>query len=385
MTKRALIILFIFTMFIAACEGASVKEVAKDKVEYGEALDTRDDIEKLKAYRNNVIKQRYKNSKIKLTAVGDIMVGRRVGRILEDKGMNLAYKNLEDTFERSDIVFGNLECPISNKGKKLPGKGICLRAKPEMIDVLKGADFNIVSLANNHILDYDTEALIDTFKILKENDIAYVGAGEDINEARKPYIMNIKGKSFAFLAYDEFAYIYYSNSYKRRFVATEDIPGTAPLKLDMILEDIEKIRDDVDYVVVSLHWGTEESNNITNKQREFAHELIDGGTDIILGHHPHVIQPIEIYKERPIVYSMGNYIFDQNDENNKQGMVVEISIEYGEIRELSAIPIYILNKSEPIIAADKKGDLIKNKIIRLSQKLDTIGEIKENRVVFNIE
>ncbi|WP_432661984.1 CapA family protein [Wukongibacter baidiensis] len=385
MTKKLLIILLTLTMFLTACYSDKSVETENKKIGYGEALDIKQDIEELKEYKGFVRKTNYENKTIRLTAVGDIMVGRRVGRILHEKGIDLAYKNLKETFNSSDILFGNLESPISNRGRKLPGKGICLRAKPEMAQVLKNSGFDIVSLANNHILDYDSEALLDTFKILKENDIAYIGAGRNIEEARKPYVMKLKGKTFAFLGYDEFAYIYYSSSYKRRFVATDNLSGTAPLKLDSIIEDVKKIREKVDYVVVSLHWGTEESNNINSTQKEIAHKLIENGVDIILGHHPHVIQPIEIYKGRPIIYSMGNYIFDQNDENNKQGMALEVLIEYGEIREVHALPIYILNKSEPIIAHGKKGDFIKNKIIEISKRLDTIGEIKGKGVTFKIK
>lgn len=387
MNKKILIVLLALTMFLASCYSDNLVEVKtiNRKMEYGEPINTKQDIEEIKEYKKLVRKINYENRTIRLTAVGDMMVGRRVGRILHEKGTNLAYKNLEGIFNRSDILFANLECPISDRGKKLPGKGICLRARPEMIQVLKEPGFDIVSLANNHVLDYDTEALIDTFNILKENDIAYIGAGTNIEEARKPHIVKVKGKTFAFLGYDEFAYIYYSNSYKRRFVATDNLAGTAPLRLDYIIEDVKKIREEVDYVVVSLHWGTEESNKINSTQKEIAHKLIDNGVDIILGHHPHVIQPIEVYKGKPIIYSMGNYIFDQNDENNKQGMAVEILIEYGKINGVYALPIYILNKSEPIIADGNKGDFIKNKIIKLSQSLGTVGEIKGEGVMFKIK
>jgi len=384
MTKNALILLLICAVFLISCEGYNSVKPLEEKIEYGDALDVKEDIESLKEYKKYVRKTKYENSKIVLTAVGDIMLGRGVGRILERKGTYLAYRNLEEIFSGADILFGNLECPISNRGKKILGKEICLRAKPEMIEALKKPGFDIVSLANNHILDYDSEALFDTFSILRENDIGYIGAGKDIEEARKPYIMEVKGKTFAFLGYDEFAYIYYSNKYKRSFAASDKLPGTAPLKLDFILEDVKEIRDYVDYVVISLHWGNEDNNSITSNQREFAHKLIENGVDIILGHHPHVIQPIEIYKGKPILYSMGNYVFDQNDENNKQGIAVEISIEYGKIRELSIIPLYIRSKSEPTIAEGKKGDYIKNKIIKLSNSVGTIGEIQENRVIIKI-
>lgn len=388
MIKKSYIIILcmILAIGLTSCREKNAKEVINNEIDSAISKSYNKPIDEDRDYELNYEEEKIeKENNIKIIALGDIMLGRGVGNILRKNGINLAYEDFKNIFEDSDILFGNLESPISDKGKKLPGKGICLRARPEMIEVLKKAGFDLVSLANNHIVDYDSEGLIDTINILEENSIGYVGAGENIHEARKPYIMDIKDTSVGFLAYEKFAHIYYSNSYKRRFVATEDTPGTAPLDIDVILEDIGYIKDKVDTVIVSLHWGVEESNNITEEQRKLAHKLIDNGVDIILGHHPHVIQPIEIYKGKPIVYSMGNYIFDQNDENNKQGMVVSISIEDKDIKEIKAIPLYIKNKSNPIIPKGEKGKYIMNKIINLSKKVNTEGVIEGDNVIFKVE
>lgn len=384
--KVLLIFAILIVVTLMGCEDTSSEVVHKEKSHQSKAIGFQDNKEHIKLieYKKEKAEEAIKNKPIIITATGDIMLGRGVGSRLGNSDMNLAYKNLKSEFDRADIVFGNLENPISNRGRKLPGKGICLRADPAMVQVLKEGGFDIVSLANNHILDYDSEALLDTLQILDENGIGYAGAGENIEEARAPYIYTIKDRSIAVFAYDEFAHYYYSNSYKRRFQATEILPGTAPMNEDMILEDIKNIREKVDIILVSLHWGIEESNNITKEQRRLAHILIDNGVDAILGHHPHVIQPIEIYNNKPIIYSMGNYIFDQNDENNKQGMVISLILDNEKIREVEALPIYIKDKREPIIAEGEKGEIIRNKIISLSRELESKGQIKGNKVIFNL-
>lgn len=383
--RKRWILCLLLIVLLAACS-QNITEVSKIReATQEEILIFEEDLAQFLEYKKDIYREKFRNRDLIITAVGDIMLGRGVGPRLNKNGMNLAYKNLKNEFDKAHILFGNLEHPISDRGSKLPGKGICLRAEPKMVNVLNEAGFDVVSLANNHILDYDSEALLDTFDILDKNKIGYIGAGKNIEEARKPYVINTQGKTIGFLGYDEFYHYYYSTSYKRRFMATESVPGTAPLKEEQIIEDIKKAKKNIDILAISLHWGIEESNNIANGQRELAHRLIDNGADIILGHHPHVIQPIEIYKGRPIIYSMGNYIFDQNDENNKQAIVVSILIKNGDFQRVEALPIYIKDKQEPIIAKGSKGDTINNKLINLSRGVDTIGEVKEDRVIFYIQ
>jgi len=324
-----------------------------------------------------------KSRKIVLSATGDIMLGRRVGKLLDENGWESAYRGFSDLFNRSDLVFGNLECSLSDRGEKLLGKGIWLRASPDKADLLKEGGFSLVSLANNHILDYGNDALLDTISFLDEKEIGHVGAGKDIEAAREPEIFKKGDTSIGFLAYNEFSYYFWSYKEKRKFLAEKDLPGTAPMDLSPLIEDVKKLKSSVDMVAVSLHWGIEESNNETQEQRRIAHALIDAGADIIIGHHPHVIQGLEIYKNRPILYSLGNYIFDQNDENNKQGMVAEIEILKGELQALSLYPLYVKDKREPIIPEGDKLTEIMDKISKLSKGMGTGLEKNENKLSYS--
>ena len=331
----------------------------------------------------NEYKAFIEDRKIVLSATGDIMLGRRVGRLLDDNGWESAYRGFASVFSRSDVLFGNLECSLSERGQKLLGKGIWLRASPDKAELLKEAGFSVLSLANNHILDYGNEALFDTIAFLEDECIGHVGAGKDIEAARKPEIFKKGDTSIGFLAYNEFSYYFWSYQEKRKFVAEEDLPGTAPMDLAPIIDDVKELKSRVDLVAVSLHWGIEESNMETDEQRRIAHALIDAGADIIIGHHPHVLQGIEIYRDRPIFYSLGNYIFDQNDENNKQGMVAEIEIVQGNMTSLSLHPLYVKDKREPIVPEGEKLREIMNKISLLSKEMGTVLVEKEKSLSYS--
>jgi len=317
-----------------------------------------------------------------LVAVGDIMLARGVGGWIRRNSPDYPFEHTREIISEGDITFGNLETTLATTGTKLPGKGIWFRAVPEAAEGLKNAGFDILSLANNHILDYDTPALMETIETLDVWGLGFVGAGENLEKARQPLIIIKDGIKVGFLAYHEFYNYYYSCNYKRNFEATETQAGTVPMKEEIIEEDIKKLRKMCDILVVSLHWGTEDRNYTNDNQKELAHKIIDWGADVILGHHPHVLQGLEFYKGKPIAYSMGNFVFDQNDENNKQSVILKIFFEDNHITQVSAIPIYIIHKSQPVVPEGWRKKYIIDKIIKLSNKMGTNGIQEENRAVF---
>lgn len=320
--------------------------------------------------------------RLSLIAVGDIMLARGVGTRISKNSVDYPFEHVRDIISGADLAFGNLETTLATTGTKLPGKQIWFRAVPEAAQGLKRAGFDVVSLANNHILDYDTPALMETIHTLENRGIGFVGAGENLSRARQPLIVIKDGLRLGFLAYNEFYNYYWSTAYKRTFEATDQIAGTAPMKGEIIEEDIKKLRGLCDILVVSLHWGIEESNSVTGKQRELAHNIIKWGADLVLGHHPHVLQGIEFYNGKLIAYSLGNFVFDQNDENNKQSMILEITFKNSNIEKVSALPVYIINKCQPVVPPGPKSKLIINKIIQLSRDLGADGREINGKVVF---
>ncbi|MBA1334689.1 MAG: hypothetical protein HPY66_2593 [Firmicutes bacterium] len=317
-----------------------------------------------------------------MAAVGDIMLARVVGSRIRNNSVNYPFEKTSFITSRADISFGNLETTLATSGTRLPGKVIWFQAAPETSIGLKNAGFDVLSLANNHILDYDTPALMETIATLETLGIGYVGAGENLEQARRPIVVVKNDVRVGFLAYNEFYNYYWSNSYKRTFEATQDIAGTAPMKAELIEEDIKKLRNLCDILVVSLHWGIEESNKVTKEQQELAHRIIDWGADMILGHHPHVLQGMEFYKGKLIAYSLGNFVFDQNDENNKQSMILEIFLEDNNVKEVHAYPIYIMDKSQPQIPQNQQKKIITKKITDLCRTFGTEGRVEDDRIIF---
>lgn len=280
-----------------------------------------------------------KNS-INLFLVGDIMLDRGVEYEIRKKGdWNWPFLKIKEDLEKADILFGNLESQISDKGYKI-GSIYSFRADPEAIYPLQYAGFDILSLTNNHSLDYTRSALEDSMRRLDKAGIEYVGAGLNREEAFSFKIIKKKGVKIAFLAYSNFG----SENYK----AKENKSGIAYIdqnNLYRIEDDIKKAKKAADIVVVSIHAGVEYESIPSSSQKEFSKKAIENGADIVAGHHPHVIQPYEKYKDGWIFYSLGNFLFDQSfSRETSLAQLAKIKIENKKIKEVNA-ETYLINKS----------------------------------------
>ncbi len=318
---------------------------------------------------------------VSLVAVGDIMLARKVERLIQNHGTDYPFARIEHKLQEADIAFGNLESPLSERGTPLPGKGICFRARPEMSARLKQAGFDVLSVANNHALDYDTDAFLDTLDLLRSNDIQPVGGGRNIDEARQPIIIEKNGLRVGFLAYTIFADVYYDYRYRRTFRATETISGVAPLEQELILEDLAALRPQVDVVIVSLHWGTEYSRYPDPGQQELGRALIDAGADLIIGHHPHITQGFERYGNGLIAYSLGNFIFDQNQHLfTRQGLILDLQLTADGLSDLRVWPVFI-QESQPYIMEGEQAREFLQTVQESTRRLGTESTIKGNCLV----
>jgi len=316
-----------------------------------------------------------------LLAVGDLMLARKVERLMQSNGIDYPFSRVKDKLQTADITFGNLESPLSDRGTPLPGKGICFRARPEMAAKLKESGFDVLSVANNHSLDYDTDAFLDTLEFLRSSQIEPVGGGQNLEEARNPVIIKKNGLKVGFLAYTIFADIYYDARYRRTFEATETISGVAPLEQELILEDIAELRPQVDVAIVSLHWGTEYSKSPEAAQKELGRALIDGGADLVIGHHPHIIQGFERYKDGLIAYSLGNFIFDQNQHVfTREGLILELKLTGEGLKDLRVWPVFI-QESQPYIMQGPEAQELLQEVQQLTRNLGTESEIRDNHLV----
>jgi len=253
-----------------------------------------------------------------LLFVGDIMLDRGVRHMVEKHGQDYSFpfEKIKDILDKGDLVFGNLESVISDKGRKI-GSIYSFRAPPEAIKGL--SSFNIVSLANNHAFDYDRDALEDTMKRLTERNILYTGAGFNLEEAHSVKTINLDETSIGFLAYTEFLYEY--------AWAQENRSGVSVLNQDNLIKDIVKAKQEVDFLIVSFHYGDEYQKTPNQNQRFLSELAINSGADLIIGHHPHVTQLVEEYQGKYIAYSLGNFVFDQYfSEETMKGFILEVKL-----------------------------------------------------------
>ena len=258
----------------------------------------------------------------KLSAVGDVMLGRWLTAVLKDKGHEWPFLKVKDTLSNSDIAFCNLECPMSDRGKIIR-KEFNFRASTDSVRSLEYAGFDIVSLANNHCLDYNLYALYDTTKTLTENGIKYCGLRND------PVVIEKDGIKMAFIGYSTVN----SEEFEKRKKVTK-------FSVKKMQEDIANAKKENDLVVISFHWGNECTKKPAEYQRKYAQMAIDSGADLILGHHPHVLQPIEKYKDKYIIYSMGNFVFGCYN-NIKKTAIFNFNYSKGKIELDEIIPVHM--------------------------------------------
>ena len=208
-----------------------------------------------------------------------------------------------DEIARADLYMANQEFPFSDRGTPAPDKQFTFRIPPERVSMMHELGIDIVTIANNHTLDYGEDALVDTCTTLENAGILYVGAGANMDRAKQLETIEVRGRTIGFLAASR---VYPDTSW----VANSKKPGmVSGYDPSILLTEIEAAGEYCDYLVVYMHWGIERDEKPQEYQRTLGKQLIDAGADLVIGSHPHVLQGIEYYQGKPIVYSLGNFIF----------------------------------------------------------------------------
>ena len=317
------------------------------------------------------------------------------------------FAGLKGVLHEGDIVFGQLETVISDRGSPAPNAKLAMRTAPGAAQAIHDAGYDVVSFAGNHCLDWGRDALADTLDYVRMAGLAVCGAGPEIRAARAPAILEADGVRVAFLAY--------SSILPQGYQAEHDRPGCAPMRALTVYEQIETdqpgtparvhtvphredlaaLRADVraakagvDFVAVSIHWGIHfQPSTIAAYQRTVAYAAIDDGADAILGHHPHILKGVEIYRDRPIFYSLGNFAIEQpqafdpgilmsrsfadlmalNPEidpmrlfvgppDSQMSLIARLDLEPGRLARIAFRPVQITDGSEPqLLEADDPG------------------------------
>ena len=238
---------------------------------------------------------------------GDIYLSEYVLNQYNKKGIaGILSQGIQEEFQKADLVMANEEFPFSSRGSKAADKQFTFRIDPKYVQIFNDMMINVVTLGNNHILDYGTQALQDTFSTLKGAKIQYVGAGNNLKEARETEYFDTGGKTIAVLGASRVIPVADWN-------AVENKPGLfTTYDPTALIAEIKAAREQSDYVIVYVHWGIERKNHPEEYQRNMAKQYIDAGADLVVGSHPHVLQGIEYYKDKPIIYSLGNFMFYNN-------------------------------------------------------------------------
>lgn len=326
-----------------------------------------------------------------------------VGDIAPDRAdANECFELIRTDLQRASFAFCQLETCLTEGGARLPQARHAVRGRPAIAAALQSANFGVVSFASNHCLDWGATALLETLEHLRSQGIEVVGAGADITAARRCVVKQIAGCRVAFLAYCSILPVgYWAEAGRagcapmRAFTHYEQIeteqPGTPcrvhtyanPADLEQLRADIRAARELADVVIVSMHWGIHFVEAIiADYQREVGHAAIDAGADVVLGHHAHILKGIELYRERPIFYSLGNFAVDLRidaahaasasfreiqvlnpnwvvdleglynfPEDSRKTLVVEMILNARGMEQINMLPAYINSNAQPRLLA----------------------------------
>lgn len=306
-----------------------------------------------------------------IAAVGDIMLGGTAAPELAQYGYDYPFERVAELLRRADLAFGNLEGPLTARGVA-HAKQYVFRSPPERVaPALARAGFDVVALANNHSMDYGIEGLRDTIEALARNGIRYAGAGEHLAAARRPAVIDVNGARVAVLAY--------SLTFPEEFWAGEVRPGSAFGHERHVRTDVAAARRQADIVLVSFHWGQEGSTELRDYQRQLGRAAIEAGAAAVIGHHPHVLQGIERYRDGVILYSLGNFVFGSYSANATRSAVAVLTFAEGRVHELRLYPINVKNTEvvfQPYVLTRPAADEVAEELRQLSQPL---GADIENR------
>lgn len=277
---------------------------------------------------------------VTLAAAGDIMFSRGVARELARAGAAGPFEHVDGALRAADLAFANLECPLAARWVTVP-KVIAFRAAPASAALLRDAGLDIVSFANNHALDCGRPGLLETLESLAAAGVRWCGAGRTRPEAEAPVVFEIRGRRVAFVGFTEFL---------MEAEGGPETPTVVTAREDTVRRMIGAARREADDVVASFHWGAEYRDRPTRFQRRMARLAVEAGADLVLGHHPHVLQGLEWLtvtstgrtRQALIAYSLGNFLFDQKQPETMRSGLLHVSLGEGGVLAADLRPLEII-------------------------------------------
>lgn len=306
---------------------------------------------------------------VNLTVAGDIIFGRTVHtRMVQYNDFAHPMRLVAPRLRDADLTIADLECSMSDNTQK-PDDPLTFffTTNAAAVEGLVLAGIDGVSLANNHSMNFGKLGLEDTLAVLAQNKIKAFGGGMTLAEARKPALFEVKGVSFAFLGYDGIT--------AEDYGAGPNWAGTCPLRMNLVLEDLARAKQgDPDLIIPFFHWSEEYVAVPSALMRQIAHQAIDNGAAMVLGSHPHWVQGVEWYKGKPILYSLGNFVFDQEwSIETKQGMFTEIVIRNKKIARVRLVPVLIEDYNRPRILGMAEGLPVLQRVFDATDEIKAMG------------
>ena len=301
-----------------------------------------------------LIQELERDAVIHLAAVGDVMLDRALGEAVLAGDVSYPFAQVEGALSTADITIGNLESALGDLGTP-ENKGYTFRAPNETVETLSLAGFDLLSLANNHAMDFGADALMQAIQLLEARGINTVGAGVNDAAAHSPVLFEKNGVKLAFLAYVDVP-VEYRGFDTRTWIAGEKYAGVAWADPNRIRTDVAAALSQADLVVVILHSGYENVVQPSPPQVAAAHAAVEAGAKLVIGHHAHVLQPIELISDGVIAYGLGNFAFE--DGGPPETGLLNIWIDEHGVRELELVPLLLDSDGRPVPTSEEISSAI---------------------------
>jgi poly-gamma-glutamate capsule biosynthesis protein CapA/YwtB (metallophosphatase superfamily) len=308
----------------------------------------------------------YVKRRVLLTATGDILFDRGVTDSVKEsgEGYDYVFRSTQGLLRDADLTIVNLECPLSSRGQQIN----MFRGEPAAAEAMYRAGIDLVSLANNHVLDYGYPAFLETLEVLERNGLTPLGAGRNRCEACRARVETVNGIRIAFLAYTEIRPGFTYTRVPINWEAGQERPGVIGANTAQIRLDLANAKKLADFIVVFIHWGDEYKQEPNMFQRTLARIMVEDGANLVIGHHPHVVQGVEIYDSRVISYSLGNFVFDQKATQCREGLILQTLFDSTGIRQIRLIPTWSI-REQPRLMEGAQAYWARRRLKGLSEKL----------------
>lgn len=311
--------------------------------------------------------------------MGDVMIGRLVNEQLDTVPYSYIWGNILPLLKSNDLNLINLEAALTTSSKVVP-KVFNFKADPDRVQELVEASIHVVNLANNHVLDFSEEGLLETLTTLDKAGIKHVGAGRKLAEASAPVILMVNSIKIGFLG---------CSDNEPSWLASQTQPGIKFLEvgdIEAIKKDILELRPKVDLLVLSIHWGPNMREKPPKEFIQFAHDLIDLGVDMIHGHSAHIFQGVEVYKRKLILYDTGDFVDDYYVDpilRNDRSFLFLVECNKEGIQRLRLIPV-LIGLFQVNQAKGKEAEEIMKRMQRLSKEMNTTFKVQDGELILQI-